>query len=81
MLLKSVVAASTLLAAAAAVVPTAGTARAAIPAKEAEMFSLNQLCNAGDRKACVRFGILLGRMQERQAEWRHVHPDWYWWER
>jgi hypothetical protein len=48
---------------------------------QAEMIGFHQMCERGDRKACVRFGILLGRAQERHAEWRRVHPDWFWWER
>lgn len=48
---------------------------------QAEMIGFHQMCERGDRKACVRFGILLGRMQERHAEWRRMHPDWFWWER
>ena len=48
---------------------------------QAELIGFHQLCERGDRKACVRFGIILGRMQERHAEWRRAHPDWFWWER
>jgi hypothetical protein len=29
----------------------------------------------------VRFGMMLGQNQERHAEWRRLHPDWWWWER
>jgi hypothetical protein len=29
----------------------------------------------------VRFGIYLGRAQERHAEWRRIHPEWFWWDR
>jgi hypothetical protein len=48
---------------------------------QAELIGFHQLCERGDRKACVRFGMILGRMQERHAEWRRSHPDWFWWER
>jgi len=48
---------------------------------QAEMIGLHQLCDRGDRKACVKFGILLGRAQERHAEWRRLHPEWFWFER
>jgi hypothetical protein len=47
---------------------------------QAELLGFHQLCERGDRKACVRFGMILGRMQERHAEWRRVHPEWFWWE-
>lgn len=42
---------------------------------------LHYACEAGNRGACVKFGILLGRHQEHEAEWRHNHPEWYWYER
>jgi hypothetical protein len=49
-------------------------------AREAELLGLHQLCNKGDRKACVRFGMMLGEAKERHADWRKVHADWWWWE-
>ena len=49
--------------------------------REAEIVGLHQLCDRGDRKACVRFGMLLGESKERHVEWRRLHPDWWWWER
>jgi len=48
---------------------------------QAELLGLHQLCDHGDRRACVRFGMILGRLQERHVEWRRVHPEWFWWER
>ena len=50
-------------------------------AREAEMIGFHQLCEKGDRKACIRFGILIGENRERHAEWRRLHPNWWWWER
>jgi hypothetical protein len=50
-------------------------------ARDAEILGFHQLCDKGDRKACVRFGILIGQNQERHAEWRRLHPEWWWWER
>jgi hypothetical protein len=63
---------------------SAGAAIVATPAHaqngvEAEMIGFHQLCEKGDRKACVRFGILIGQNQ-RHADWRRAHADW-WWER
>jgi hypothetical protein len=49
-------------------------------AVEAEMVGYHQLCQKGDRKACIRFGILIGRNEQRHADWRRVHADWWWWE-
>jgi WXXGXW repeat (2 copies) len=47
---------------------------------EAELIGLRQSCDHGDRQACIRFGFILGEDQERQAEWRQSHPDWWAWE-
>ena len=49
-------------------------------AAEAEMIGFHQLCDKGDRKACVRFGILIGQNQQRHADWRRAHAEWFWWE-
>jgi hypothetical protein len=50
-------------------------------AAEAELIGFHQLCDKGDRRACVRFGILIGENRERHAEWRRLHPEWFWWDR
>ena len=50
-------------------------------AAEAEIIGVHQLCDKGDRKACVRFGILIGQNQQRHADWRRAHAEWFWWER
>jgi hypothetical protein len=50
-------------------------------AVEAEIIGFHQLCDKGDRKACVRFGILIGRNEQRGADWRRAHADWFWFER
>ena len=50
-------------------------------AMEAEIVGYHQLCQKGDRKACIRFGILIGRNEQRHADWRRAHADWWWWER
>jgi hypothetical protein len=49
--------------------------------REAEMIGFHQLCDKGDRRACVRFGIMIGENRERHAEWRRAHPEFWWWER
>ena len=53
----------------------------ALSVREAEMIGFHQLCFRGDRKACVRFGIMIGENRERHAEWRRAHPEFWWWER
>jgi hypothetical protein len=45
------------------------------------MYELRGACEAGDRRACVRFGIIIGENRERVAEWRHAHPDYFFYER
>jgi hypothetical protein len=37
-------------------------------------------CDRGDRRACVRFGIIIGENHERHVEWRRTHPEYFWWE-
>ena len=58
---------------------TSATAQPA--AVEAEIIGFHQLCNKGDRRACVRFGMLLERSREHHALWRKAHADWFWWDR
>ena len=60
-----------------AVVSTPARAQNAV---EAEILGFHQLCDKGDRKACVRFGILIGQNQQRHADWRRAHAEWFWWE-
>ncbi|RUP08032.1 hypothetical protein [Hyphomicrobium sp.] len=49
-------------------------------AREVQLLGLHDLCNKGDRRACVQFGMMLGEAKERHADWRRAHPDWWWWE-
>jgi hypothetical protein len=58
--------------------PTPGQAQSV---REAEMIGFHQLCEKGDRRACVRFGILIGENKQRHADWRRLHADWWWWEK
>lgn len=59
----------------------AGGAAYAQDAREAQMLGYHQLCQQGDRKACIRFGMMLQQNKDRMNEWRHSHPDWFWFER
>jgi hypothetical protein len=45
------------------------------------MFDLRRACEDGDRRACIRFGIIIGENRERRAQWRRENPDLFWWER
>jgi hypothetical protein len=78
--LKSLLVAAAAVSAAAGVLSFNAPARAQ-HAREAEMIGFHQLCERGDRKACIRFGMMLGENRARHAEWRRLHPDWWHWER
>jgi hypothetical protein len=45
------------------------------PTKEGER--LHQLCDGGDHRACVRFGMLLNENRGRHDEWRRSHPEFW----
>ena len=45
------------------------------------MLQLREGCEDGDRRACVRLGILIGENRERRAAWRRDHPDVFFYER
>jgi hypothetical protein len=45
------------------------------------LVGFHALCDKGDREACVRFGMMLGEMRERHAEWRRLHREFFFWER
>jgi|GEM_PF-3445724 len=49
-------------------------------AREAEMIGMHQLCNHGDRKACVKFGMMIQQNHDHMDAWRHSHPEWFWYE-
>jgi hypothetical protein len=48
--------------------------------RRAEMFQLRQGCMDGDRRSCVRLGIIIGENRERRAQWRRENPDLFFWE-
>jgi hypothetical protein len=45
------------------------------------MLRLRARCEDGDRRACVRLGILIGENRERRAAWRREHPEVFFYER
>jgi hypothetical protein len=47
----------------------------------ARMLELRQACQDGDRRACVRFGILIGENRARRDQMRRENPDFFWYER
>jgi hypothetical protein len=80
MIFKSLMAAITIAAGLSATTAMVATPAHAQNAVEAEIIGFHQLCNKGDRKACVRFGILIGRNEQRGVDWRRAHADWFWYE-
>jgi hypothetical protein len=46
-----------------------------------QMFRLRASCDGGDRRACVRLGIIIGENRGRTAEWRREDPELFFWER
>lgn len=46
-----------------------------------QMFSLRGSCESGDRRACVRLGIIIGENRGRTTQWRREDPDLFFWER
>ena len=64
----------------------AGYASSALPAvaqdaREAQLVGFHALCNQGDKKACVRFGMMLQQNTDKHAEWRRGHPEFFFFER
>jgi hypothetical protein len=45
------------------------------------MLRLREECEGGDRRSCVRFGMILGQYRDRQEEWRREHPEIFSFER
>jgi hypothetical protein len=45
------------------------------------MLQLREGCEDGDRRACVRLGIIIGENRERRAAWRREHPEVFFYER
>ncbi len=69
----------------AAVVSIAMSTPLMIPAyaqnvQEAEILGYHQMCDKGNRQACVKFGMMIEHNRDMQAEWRMRHPEWFWWE-
>ena len=50
-------------------------------AREAQLIGFHQLCDHGDRGACVKFGMMLQQNRDRQDEWRRSHPEFFFFER
>ncbi len=45
------------------------------------LMDFREACEDGDRRACVRLGVLIGENRERRAAWRREHPEAFFYER
>jgi hypothetical protein len=45
------------------------------------MLELRERCEDGERRACIRLGIIIGENRERRAAWRREHPEVFFYER
>ena len=45
------------------------------------MLALRIACEDGDRRACVRMGIIIGENRERRELWRRENPEVFFYER
>jgi hypothetical protein len=45
------------------------------------LFRLHRACEAGDQRACIHFGMMVGENREHRGEWRREHPELWGWER
>jgi hypothetical protein len=45
------------------------------------MLQFREACEEGDRRACVRLGIIIGENRERRAAWRRENPEVFFYER
>ena len=48
---------------------------------EAQLVGYHQLCDKGDRAACIKFGMLIERNRMRHGDWRKRHAEWFWWDK
>ena len=55
--------------------------RAARDELREHMLQLRAGCEQGDRRACVRLGILIGENREHREAWRREHPEVFFYER
>ena len=59
--------------------------RPAPPARRDElrdrMLELRGACEDGDKRSCVRLGILIGENRARREAWRREHPEVFFYER
>jgi hypothetical protein len=63
-----------------AVAPPPPPARDVRDHLQESMLILRERCEDGERRACVRLGIIIGENRERRAAWRREHPEVFFYE-
>jgi hypothetical protein len=49
---------------------------------EQALAQLHGLCEHDYKPACMKLGLVVGRIPPREAKkLRAAHPEWFWWER
>ena len=49
---------------------------------EQALAQLHGLCERDYKPACIKLGLVVGRIPPREAnKLRAAHPEWFWWER
>ena len=49
---------------------------------EQALAQLHGLCEQDYKPACMKLGLVVGRLPPREAKkLRVAHPEWFWWER
>jgi hypothetical protein len=49
---------------------------------EQALTQLHGLCERDYKPACIKFGLIVGKLPPRvERDLRRAHPDWWWWER
>ncbi len=48
--------------------------------REAQLIGFHQLCDHGDKGACVKFGMMLQQNKDQHEQWRHTHPEFFFFE-
>jgi hypothetical protein len=46
-----------------------------------QLLQLREECEEGERRACVRLGIIIGENRQRREAWRREHPEVFFYER
>ena len=67
---------------AAAIIISSAAMLSSVPAQAQDRVSsegqrLHRLCDDGDKRACVRFGMMFNENRAHHDEWRRAHPEFF----